>query len=183
MDRAAGEECEAALRVIFDPVRSWSSRFESDVRCWSGGMSLLAHRDPPSACKPYFRADHCKGGGSISREIHAVTAQRLGDTGLLRREGSVAGFAVCHIGAGTEAGSDSLYVKFATVRPGARQHFERLLDGCEGMAASVGARRIRAGANAGRRLACQSASNRDPYHGSVWGMSHSAQRGGMAIRR
>jgi hypothetical protein len=22
-----------------------------------------------------------------------------------------------------------------------------------------------------------------PYHGSVWGMSHSAQRGGMAIRR
>src|SRR4051812_31763240 len=92
-------------------------------------------------------------GLDLSREIRAVTAQRLGDTVLLRREGIVAGFAVCHIGAGTEAGSDSLYVKFATVRPGARQDFERLLDGCEGLAASVGVRRIRAGANAGRRLA------------------------------
>src|SRR3954454_116096 len=60
-------------------------------------------------------------GLDLSREIRAVTAQRLGDTVLLRRDGIVAGFAVCHIGAGTEAGSDSLYVKFAAVRPGARQ--------------------------------------------------------------
>src|SRR3954451_7787451 len=30
-----------------------------------GCVSLRAHRDPPSACKPYFRADHFKGGGSI----------------------------------------------------------------------------------------------------------------------
>src|SRR4051812_264986 len=38
-----------------------------------GGMSLLAHRDPPSACKPYFRADHFKGGGSL-RSVVLMTA-------------------------------------------------------------------------------------------------------------
>src|SRR4051794_9261941 len=29
----------------------------------------------------------------------------------------------------------------------------------------------------------RTAERENPYHGSVWGMSHSAQRGGMAIRR
>src|SRR5215210_2221554 len=40
-----------------------------------GGVSLLAHRDPPSASKPYFRMDHSKGGGSgpLSKNWNCTT--------------------------------------------------------------------------------------------------------------
>jgi hypothetical protein len=62
--------------------------------------------------------------------------------------------AVCHCGAGSEAGSDTCYVKFAAVRPGegagAAMRFERLLDPCEAYAADSGSGRLVAGVNTGR---------------------------------
>src|SRR5215207_4329846 len=51
-----------------------------------GGVSLLAHRDPPSACKPYFRMDHSKGGGSLS-------AQRAQDQ---RQKKMCHDLSICH---------------------------------------------------------------------------------------
>jgi len=42
-------------------------------------------------------------GLHVRREIEAVEAQRLGETLLLRQGSQLTGFAVCHIGAGTEA--------------------------------------------------------------------------------
>lgn len=87
-------------------------------------------------------------GLEVSREIRTVDAQRLGDTILLRDGSKVAAFAVCHVGAKTEGGSGACYVKFGAVRPeaGAQSTFEQLLDSCEALAASQGARLI-AGVN------------------------------------
>jgi N-acetylglutamate synthase-like GNAT family acetyltransferase len=76
-------------------------------------------------------------GLDLGREIVAADEQGIGDTVLLRRDGTLEGMAVCHCGAGSEAGSDTCYVKFAAVRPGegAPGRFERLLDACEVYAA------------------------------------------------
>ena len=60
--------------------------------------------------------------------------------------------AVCHRGAGSEAGGEACYVKFAAVLPGdgAGERFERLLDACEAFADRSGAARLTAGVNTGR---------------------------------
>ena len=84
----------------------------------------------------------------------AVQAQKLGDTVLVWDGSQLAGFAVCHHGPGTEAGSDACYVKFGAARPGSdagrSESFERLLQASEAFAASQGLSRLTAGANAGR---------------------------------
>ena len=92
------------------------------------------------------------GGLDLGSEIVAVNEQRIGDTVLLRRNGALEAMAVCHCGAGSEAGSDTCYVKFAAVRPGdgAAMSFERLLDACEAFAAESGLSRLVAGVNTGR---------------------------------
>jgi predicted N-acetyltransferase YhbS len=91
-------------------------------------------------------------GLDLGREIVSVHEQALGDTVLVRRDGTLEGMAVCHCGAGSEAGSDTCYVKFAAVRPGegAATRFERLLDACEALAAESGSSRLVAGVNTGR---------------------------------
>ena len=91
-------------------------------------------------------------GLDLGREVGAVLEQGIGDTVLLRREGSLEGMGVCHCGAGSEAGSDTCHVKFAAVRPGegAPGRFERLVDACESFAAGSGLRRLEAGINTGR---------------------------------
>jgi hypothetical protein len=94
-------------------------------------------------------------GLDVSLEIRAVEAQRLGDTVLLFEGSEVTAFGVCHVGAKTEAGSGSCYVKFAAVRPGpsAQSNFERLLDSCEAYAAKSGAGRLETGVNVSRHEA------------------------------
>jgi predicted N-acetyltransferase YhbS len=96
--------------------------------------------------------DQVFGGLDLEREIVAVNSQGIGDTILVRREGTLEGMAVCHCGAGSEAGSDTCYVKFAAARPGdgAPERFERLLDACEAFAAESGSGRLVAGVNTGR---------------------------------
>jgi hypothetical protein len=91
-------------------------------------------------------------GLDVSMEIRAVEGQHLGDTLLLLDGSKVTAFAVCHVGAKTEAGSGSCYVKFAAVRPGssAQSNFERLLDLCEAFAATSGAGRLETGVNVSR---------------------------------
>jgi GNAT superfamily N-acetyltransferase len=91
-------------------------------------------------------------GLDVSREIRAVDSQRLGDTILLLDGSKVTAFGVCHVGAKTEAGSGSCYVKFAAVRPGASalSNFEQLLNSCEAYAASRSAGRLEAGVNMSR---------------------------------
>jgi len=92
-------------------------------------------------------------GLDLSREIAAIAAQGLGETLLLRAGGGLAGFALCHIGPGSEAGSGTLFVKFAACRPGDQAGFERLLASCEALARAKGVPRIVAGCNTAREEA------------------------------
>jgi len=91
-------------------------------------------------------------GLDLEREVLAAKVQGIGDTILLHSESELAGMAVCHCGAGSEAGSGVSYVKFGAVRPGpaAADRFEQLLDACEAFAAASGLARLVAGVNTGR---------------------------------
>jgi GNAT superfamily N-acetyltransferase len=93
-------------------------------------------------------------GLSLEREIMAAQAQGLGDTILLEgADSGLDGLAVCHCGAGSEAGEDVCFVKFGAVRPGpdAADRFERLLDACEQLATDKGLGQLDAGVNLARQ--------------------------------
>ena len=98
-------------------------------------------------------ADTVFPGLDLTREIAAIAEQNLGETLLFTRDGAIDGFALCHLGKGSEAGSSALFVKFACVRPGAAADFSALLDACETLAAQRGAQRIIAGVNMARAAA------------------------------
>ncbi len=76
----------------------------------------------------------------------AVATQKTGDTVLLWDGPQLAGFAVCHSGAGSEAGSGACLIKFGAARSGpkAAESFDRLLDACEGLAVSYRVDRLTA---------------------------------------
>jgi GNAT superfamily N-acetyltransferase len=97
-------------------------------------------------------------GLDVGREIRAVADQKLGETVLLWNDAKLAGLAVCHTGAETEAGSGVCYIKFGAARPSAdaRQNFNCLLDACEELARSQNLSRLTAGVNTARHEAyCQ----------------------------
>jgi GNAT superfamily N-acetyltransferase len=106
-----------------------------------------------SACRELTNAIY--EGLDVEREIRAVAKQELGDTVLLWDDSRLLGLAVCHGGAGTEAGSGVCYIKFGAVLPGptAEQDFSRLLDACEGMASALNLSRLVAGVNTARHEA------------------------------
>jgi GNAT superfamily N-acetyltransferase len=91
-------------------------------------------------------------GLDVEREIRAVNQQRLGDTVLTWGGGELAGFAVCHAGAGSEAGSGKCYIKFGAVRSGhdAAGEFRRLLAACHEFARVCEAGTLVAGVNLAR---------------------------------
>jgi predicted N-acetyltransferase YhbS len=95
-------------------------------------------------------------GLDLEREIMAVQKQKLGETVLLWNGNSLVGLAVCHCGPGTEAGGDVCYIKFGAIRndPDAYNAFDKLLDACEGLAASKGMASILAGVNTACYAAC-----------------------------
>lgn len=97
-------------------------------------------------------AEQVQEGLDLSGEIRAVAEYGLGDTVLIEDGAGVGGFAVCHHGAGTEAGSAALFVKFGAVAPGphARRLFSGLLDACEARARALGAAVVIAGTNTAR---------------------------------
>lgn len=98
--------------------------------------------------------DSIYGGLNLESEIESVFKQTLGETILMRDiDMNLCGLAVCHCGAGTEAGSNTCYVKFgATISSGqqlALDIFENLLNSCERFAASQGLSKLVAGVNVG----------------------------------
>jgi GNAT superfamily N-acetyltransferase len=111
-----------------------------------------SHEKWLNACREVTHANF--DGLDLEREILAVATQNLGDTVLLWHNSTLIAFAVCHVGAGTEAGTGICYVKFAAVRPGfATPAFVQLLSAVEGFARSAGAEKIVAGVNLARRQA------------------------------
>jgi GNAT superfamily N-acetyltransferase len=121
------------------------------------GATLFSESSEPeleslyAACREVASANF--EGLDATREIRAVAEQRLGDTVLVWNGSKLAGFAVCHIGAGSEAGSGVCYAKFAAVRPDASHGFSHLLDGIESLARRRGAAKIITGVNVARREA------------------------------
>lgn len=106
------------------------------------------------ACKAL--TDEIYAGLDLRIEINSIESQRLGDTILTYDGDSLAGFANCHCGAGTETSRGNCYVKFAAARLGSARHFDGLLDACESFAHSQGLARIIAGANTARHGAYKS---------------------------
>ena len=91
-------------------------------------------------------------GFDPTSEVRSVADQGLGDTVLVREGGRLVAFAVCHVGAGSEAGTGAATMKIGAVRPGAgaQAAFGRLLDACEAFAASRGALKLRGGVHTSR---------------------------------
>ncbi|WP_051767546.1 GNAT family N-acetyltransferase [Streptomyces sp. NRRL S-37] len=126
-----------------------------------GGLTAAERSDALGLGRALTEAVH--EGLSLEREITAVQAQGLGDTVLLEGAGSALdGLAVCHCGAGSEAGEDVCFVKFGAVRPGpdAADRFERLLDACEQLAAEKGLGHLDAGTNLARQDAYRRMADR-----------------------
>ncbi len=119
---------------------------------WSAFSSLPA--DAKARCLDDCRAltQAVHAGLDLSREITAVAAQGLGDIVLVHDDGALAAFAVCHLGAGSEAGQATAYVKFGAARPGvgAAKAFQRLLAACEALAGARGLATLACGVNLGR---------------------------------
>jgi len=97
-------------------------------------------------------ADAIYPGLDLTGEIEGVVAQDVGDAVLVREGGDVVGFALCHVGPGSEAVRSTCYVKDAAVRPGvgAEGLLVTLLDACEGFAAARGATRLEVGVSLAR---------------------------------
>ena len=126
----------------------------------SGAWSTVgAAADPEVAAAGCVAVtDHTYPGLDVTREIDAARTQKLGDTVLVPGDGEeIDAFAVCHTGAGSEAGTGTCFVKFGAARPGpgAADRFERLLGACEAFARQQQAQTVVAGINMGRRSAYQ----------------------------
>jgi ribosomal protein S18 acetylase RimI-like enzyme len=136
--------------IMIKPV----TRLESPVM-WSPFSTLPMSRRQRSldACRAL--ADSLHPGLDLSREIQAVAEHGFGETVLLGDAAAPEGFAVCHLGPGTEAGGGRCYVKFGAVRPGteAEVAFGQLLAACEALAVARGVDLLVAGVNTARREA------------------------------
>jgi hypothetical protein len=93
----------------------------------------------------------------LQKEIQSIAIQKIGETIFIYEGADLAGFAVCHLGKGSEAGSGAAYLKFGAVRPGphASRSFARLLSACEALSYTRGLERLVAGVNTARHEAYQ----------------------------
>jgi len=133
------------------PVMAKTPAADAAVPHLLSALTPPDHTSAVAACRAV--ADTVFPGLDLTREITAIAEQNLGETLLLVRDGAIAGFALCHLGKGSEAGSGALFIKFACVRPGAAEDFAALLDTCETLAAQRGAQRIIVGVNMAREAA------------------------------
>lgn len=134
---------QALTPVLAKPVAPPAS-----VEGWSayGGLADEARATALAACRRL--TDQVSPGLDLGREIQAVADGGLGDTVLVHDGGELAAFAVCHVGAGSEAGSGAAYVKFGAAR--SARDFERLLSACEAFAHGQGVQQLVGGVNAAR---------------------------------
>jgi GNAT superfamily N-acetyltransferase len=119
---------------------------------WTRFSALSA--DEKGACSEAFTdlTNSIYDGLDVELEIRAVENQKLGDTLLTWDSSRLVGMAVCHAGAGTEAGSGKCYIKFGAVRSDANapREFRRLIGACREFAHVRGAGTLSAGVNLAR---------------------------------
>lgn len=142
-------------------VSAGGGGFSAGGRAQKAGTTWTKFSDVPAEAREEL-IDQCRvltgkvfEGLDVGVEIRSVAAQRLGDTVLLWTSNELAGLAVCHCGAGTEAGSGVCYIKFAAVHPllGGGLEFCRLLTACEQFAALRGLATLSGGVNTAREEA------------------------------
>lgn len=96
----------------------------------------------------------CNGiypGLDLSTEVKALASCKIGDTIFIEKDGATIGFAVCHFGHGSEATSNSCYIKFAAASD--QEQFSRLLSECRKLSSAVGVTHLMAGVNTARHEA------------------------------
>ncbi|UCG52721.1 MAG: GNAT family N-acetyltransferase [Candidatus Latescibacterota bacterium] len=140
------------IEVMSKPIHE--TKPERDAELFSE-LSADEKTGTLKACRQV--TDSLYEGLDLGREIRAVERDGLGDTVLLYDDETLIGFAVCHWGPGTEAGSGRCYIKFGAVRrePDSGKQFERLIKTCEVLAAARGASQLVAGVNTARNEACR----------------------------
>lgn len=132
-----------------------------DITGWPGDINADAARFSETAQEDRQRfLAECRrvseenfSGLDLSHQIEAVDRQKLGDTLSVSRGSQAAGFAVCHTGPGSEAGSGVCYIKFAAVRPNAQavDTLAALVRAVRDFAASRKATKVTVGVNLARR--------------------------------
>jgi GNAT superfamily N-acetyltransferase len=134
-------------RIVEPPEESDWSRFSA--------LAPSERTDALQACRDI--TDGIYPGLDLTDEIHAVQRLGFGDVVLSHRGGTITGFAICHCGAGTEAGSGTCSVKFGAVRPGenAAEDFDRLLGACEALTLAEGLQTLSTAMNLARENACR----------------------------
>jgi GNAT superfamily N-acetyltransferase len=138
-----------------------SSSATSSFR-WSRFSEILHHKQEQTLDKCRLLTNSVYDGLDLKHEIVAVNNQNLGDTILLYSNSnntknkddnsSLAGLAVCHCGAGSEAGTGACYVKFGIVLPddNSQESFRNLLNAVSLLAKDRHLSRIAAGINTER---------------------------------
>ena len=127
----------------------WATATDADLATVTAGCARVTHAT--------------YSGLDLTREIETTAAQKLGDTVVVYDDaGGIDAFAVCHVGAGSEAGTGTCFIKFGAALPGlgADGRFARLLAACESFAAQQGAQAVLAGVNSSRRGAHQTLLDR-----------------------
>lgn len=137
------------------PVMSKSVKARSEVGTWLRYSDVPADAQPICLQECAELTDAIFPGLDVQQEIRAIRDQGIGETVLLRDGDTLAGFAACHMGRGSEAGTGATFVKFAAVRPGkdAPEQFDRLLSACEALAVERRATELVAGINTARHPA------------------------------
>jgi hypothetical protein len=136
-------------------VMSMRPVVRGSVSTWSRYSTLSSREQEDCLTKCALVTETNFPGLDVTLDLRAIADQRLGEIVLIHDDLGLGGFACCHLGAGSEAGTDSAFVKFAAVRAGqnASELFGRLVVGCTELAASSGCQLIVAGVNTARHQA------------------------------
>jgi GNAT superfamily N-acetyltransferase len=138
-----------ALTLIMDKAIPEITRVSAR---WTPYSSLDEHQRGMALEECRSLTDAIYPNLDVTPEVRSIHAQSLGETVLIGSGGYV-GFAACHTGGGSEAGSGVCYVKFGAVSPRGPspiENFLELLAACEAFAADAGATMLIAGVNAAR---------------------------------
>lgn len=146
--------------VMSKPIRSEQATKDTRRRLsWKKYSDMQKEKPSEALGNCYSLTDSIYSGLDLKIEILSVANQKLGDTILLvdNKSGKLAGLAICHCGPKTEAGSNTCYIKFGSVKTNEdgseSTNFEDLLDYCEHFAASQGLSKLTAGVNIGNLTA------------------------------
>jgi hypothetical protein len=136
---------------------------------WSRFSEIPKHKQEQTLDKCRLLTNSVYDGLDLKHEIVAVSDQSLGDTILLYSNNnsnnnttnkdddnsSLVGLAVCHCGAGSEAGSGLCYIKFGIVisDDNSQENFKNLLNATSLLAKDRQLSRIIAGVNTERSQA------------------------------